>query len=295
MDIKDFEIIKILDYNARTPYSKIANQTNLSIRGVSLRIERLLEEKIIKKFTVTFNVSLLGFRHYIFSISPTRSKGNVSKILMNELKKIYEVNQIWQFHNDILILSVFCKNVNQLELLLNKLSSLKVKINRYEEARAYIPDNFPFSVIDWKIINYLYNNARATKSEIAKDLNVSHKTVLRRMKRMKNMNLIRYSLELNYEAIKGMVTALISLETERNYKEVFHKIRKDPGFKFWRAAGTVSPSIVLFAYANNITDIYEMYSKIKNQKEVKTISMDFIVHNWDNSTIIEDAILIKIT
>ena len=295
MDEKDFEIIKILDSNARTPYSKIANQTNLSIRGVSLRIERLLKENVIKKFTVTFNVNLLEFRHYIFSVSPTKSKGPISKILLDELKNIYEVNQLWQFHNNILILSVFCKNAHQLELLLGKLSSLEIKINRYEEARAYIPDNYPFSVIDWKIINYLYNNARAIKSEIAKDLKVSHKTILRRMKRMKNMNLIRYSLELNYEEIKGMVTALISLETDKNYKEIFKNIKKDPSIKFWRVAGTVSPSIVLFVYANNITEIYEMYSKIKNQKDAKTVSLDFIVHNWDNSTIIEDAILTKIT
>jgi len=294
MDEKDFEIIKILDYNARTSYSKIANNINLSIRGVSLRIERLLNDKVIKRFTVIFNVNLLGFRHYIFSISPIRSKKILTKNLLDEFKKIHEINQLWQFHNDIFILSVFCKNTRQLELILNKLSSLDIKINRYEEARAYMPDNYPLSVIDWKIVNFLQNNARVGKSEIAKALNISQKTVMRRMERMKNMKLVRYSLELNFEAIEGMITALISFETERNYRDVFRIIKKDPAIKFWRSAGTVSPSIILFVYAKSITDIYEIYSKIKNQKDIRSISLDFIVHNWDNSTIIKDAILTKI-
>jgi len=294
VDEKDFEIIKILDYNARTSYSKIANKINLSIRGVSLRIERLLNDKVIKRFTVIFNVNLLGFRHYIFSISPIKSKKILTTNLLDNLKKIHEINQLWQFHNDIFILSVFCKNTRQLELILSKLSTLEIKMNRYEEARAYMPDNYPFSVIDWKIINFLQDNARAGKSEIAKALNVSQKTVMRRMERMKNMKLVRFSLELNFEAIEGMITALISFETERNYKDVFRIVKNDPAIKFWRSAGTVSPSIVLFVYAKSITDIYEIYSKIKNQKDVRSVSLDFIVHNWDNSTIIKDAILTKI-
>ncbi|MFW9990085.1 MAG: hypothetical protein ACFFC3_15685, partial [Candidatus Odinarchaeota archaeon] len=64
--------------------------------------------------------------------------------------------------------------------------------------------------------------------------------------------------------------------------------------KYWRNAGSVSPSIVLFIYGKNMKDIYNMYRKLENREDIKKASLTFIVRNFENSTLIEDAVLEKI-
>ena len=78
VDEKDFEILKILDKNCRISYSKIAEKVNLPLRNVSNRIDKLIKENVIERFTVQFNYNSLGFRHYIGSIAPLEGKKSIN-------------------------------------------------------------------------------------------------------------------------------------------------------------------------------------------------------------------------
>ena len=74
VDEKDFEILKILDKNCRISYSKIVERIGLPLRNVSSRIDNLIKENVIERFTVQFNYNYIGFRHYIGSVSPHEGK-----------------------------------------------------------------------------------------------------------------------------------------------------------------------------------------------------------------------------
>jgi DNA-binding Lrp family transcriptional regulator len=52
MDELDREIVSILRQDARTPYTEIAEEVNISEGTVRNRVERLLEEGVIERFTV---------------------------------------------------------------------------------------------------------------------------------------------------------------------------------------------------------------------------------------------------
>ena len=52
MDETDAKILNLLRANARTKNTEIARQVNLTERAVRARIEKLVREGIIKKFTV---------------------------------------------------------------------------------------------------------------------------------------------------------------------------------------------------------------------------------------------------
>lgn len=292
MDEKDFEILKILDKNCRISYSKIAEIVNLSIRNVSNRIDTLFKENVVKRFTVQFNYSSLGYRHYIGSVHPL--EGNNSINLFQELQFITEIGRIWELIDGTLTISFFCKDAKHLEEVINNIVKLGADLYSYTETRIHFPLDIPYSMKDWQIIFYLMNNSRASKVEIAQSLNISEKTVNRRIKRMINMKLISFLPEINYEAITGVIPAVISLETIGPSKQIYLRIKEDPSIKYWRSAGSVSPSIVLFIYGKRLTDIYDMYQKLDNRKDIKKASLTFIVRNSENSTLIEDAILEKI-
>ena len=108
------------------------------------------------------------------------------------------------------------------------------------------------------------------------------------------MKLVSFIPEINFEAISGVIPAVISLETVGPSKQIYLKLKEDKSIKYWRNAGSVSPSIVLFVYGKSLTDIYNMYKKLEKRKDVKKASLTFVVRNSENSTLIEDAVLEKI-
>ncbi|MFX0060049.1 MAG: Lrp/AsnC family transcriptional regulator, partial [Candidatus Heimdallarchaeota archaeon] len=249
VDEQDFEILKILDRNCRVSYSKIAELVNLPLRNVSTRIENLITDNVIKRFTVQFNYGSLGYRHYIGSIHPQEGK----KFLFKELQLIPEIYRIWELIDETLTISFFCRNAKHLEEVLNNIIKTGAELNNYTEARIFFPLDIPYSITDWQIIFYLLNNSRASKKEIAQSLTISEKTVNRRIKRMRNMKLISFIPEIDFEAISGIITAVISLETVGPSKQTYLNIKEDKSIKYWRSAGSVTPSIVLFVYGKSIT------------------------------------------
>ncbi|MFX1499997.1 MAG: Lrp/AsnC family transcriptional regulator [Promethearchaeota archaeon] len=292
MDAKDFEILKVLDRNCRISYSKIAEIINLSLRNVSKRIDNLVKQNIITRFTVQFNYNFLGYRHYISSVGPV--EGNKTNDIFQELKFINEIYRIWELIDGTFTISFFCRDAKHLEEVINNILNNGVELNNYSETRVHFTSDIPYSITDWQIIFYLLSNSRTSKKDIAHALNISEKTVNRRIRRMVNMKLVTFIPEINFGAISGFIPAVVSLETIGPSKQIYLKIKKDPSIKYWRNAGSVSPSIVLFLYGKNMNDIYNMYQKLENREDIKKASLTFVVRNFENSTLIEDAVLEKI-
>jgi len=201
---------------------------------------------------------------------------------------------MWELLDGSLTISFFCRDAKHLEEVINNILKTGADLGNYSETRVHFPLDIPYSMRDWQIIFYLLNNSRAPKKEIAQALNISEKTVNRRLNRMINMKLVSFIPEINFEAISGVIPAVISLETVGPSKQIYLKLKEDKSIKYWRNAGSVSPSIVLFIYEKSLTDIYNMYKTLEKRKDVKKASLTFVVRNSENSTLIEDAVLEKI-
>ena len=225
LDEIDFEILKLLDKNCRISYSKIAEKIELPLRNVSVRIDNLIKEGVIERFTVQFNYNSLGFRHYIGSVRPPEGKKTIN--LFQELKLITEIYRMWELIDGSLTISFFCRDAKHLEEVINNVLKTRADLHSYSETRVHFPLDIPYSMRDWQIIFYLLNNSRASKKEIAQALNISEKTVNRRLNRMINMKIISFIPEINFEAITGIIPAVISLETEGPSKQIYLKIKED--------------------------------------------------------------------
>jgi DNA-binding Lrp family transcriptional regulator len=67
-DKKDLEILKVLGKNCRLSTYEISNHVKLSPDAIGLRIKKLVQSGIIKKFTLLPNLSLLGYNLYTFAV-----------------------------------------------------------------------------------------------------------------------------------------------------------------------------------------------------------------------------------
>lgn len=93
MDEFDKEIIKILKHDGRSAYSDIGKRVGLSEGAVRLRIKKMMESGIIKRFTVETGLSEGAEALSLISVNPSVSTSKISATLMAtpNVKKVYEV------------------------------------------------------------------------------------------------------------------------------------------------------------------------------------------------------------
>lgn len=292
MDETDFEILKIIDNDCRIPYSQIAMKLNISLRKVSQRLDDLIKSKVIKRFSVQFNYKLLGFKNYSAIIKSANLEINYNSHEL--LESIPEIHRILYLLNGEVIINFFVKNEVHFDNLLKKITNLGIKISQIDEIDKSLPEALPFSINDWRLISYLLKDSRATKKEISHALEISEKTVNRRLTKMQEMNLIQFVPEIDFGEISGMLIALLSLETNGKSKEIHSKIKSDNTIKYWRTEGEINSSIAFFLYGNNLNKIHAMYKDVISRDYIDKANLKFIIRNWENTKLIEDAILERI-
>ncbi|MEM1550817.1 MAG: Lrp/AsnC family transcriptional regulator [Candidatus Bathyarchaeia archaeon] len=95
IDDIDREIIKALQDDARISFRKIAEKLNVSETTIFVRVKRLLERKIIKRFTAIISPEALGKKITAFILinaDPKKTHG-VLKTL-SEMDDVYEVYDV---------------------------------------------------------------------------------------------------------------------------------------------------------------------------------------------------------
>jgi len=64
IDNLDFQILKLIDSNARLPSTELAKKLGLTTTKVSYRIKKLIKLNVIKGFRVNFDISKLGYQYF---------------------------------------------------------------------------------------------------------------------------------------------------------------------------------------------------------------------------------------
>ncbi len=89
MDSLDLEILKILKKDARTKYVKIAEAVGLTEGAVRRRTKKLVNEGLIRRFTVETSVELEGV--VLIETEPTRTRDATTRI-RKIANRVFEVS-----------------------------------------------------------------------------------------------------------------------------------------------------------------------------------------------------------
>lgn len=91
IDDTDEELIKILSEDSRKSFKDIAEELGLSVITVRKRVQRLIDEKIIKKFTIELNPDIFGNRiTSLVTIHPAAHRQNE---IINKIAKLKEIEE----------------------------------------------------------------------------------------------------------------------------------------------------------------------------------------------------------
>src|SRR5918912_4506303 len=93
IDDVNLQIIDILSKDSSTPFVEIAKRVGISDATVHLRVKRLMDEGIIRRFTLSLNNDLLGYDHLAFvgiNIRPGFADRITEELLNLEVLEIHE-------------------------------------------------------------------------------------------------------------------------------------------------------------------------------------------------------------
>lgn len=123
IDLIDRNIIKILKNDARTSYRKIADDIGKTEATVRRRVNRLIDENIIRKFTIVLDDKKLDNpTKATIKIQPELSK---IKEITSSLTKINEITDIYRLSGDCgLLIKVELPSLEHLDPLIEDEISL---------------------------------------------------------------------------------------------------------------------------------------------------------------------------
>jgi DNA-binding Lrp family transcriptional regulator len=227
IDSIDRRIIYELDLNSRISDFKLAKKVNRSRSSVRYRINELIKNNIIKKFTLVTNFNKLGYQVYKIYLT-----------IGGDSKKIKEFHSFLSKKKNLIWLGVaegawnlgitfFAKShldfydirneilTNFGDLILSK--KVGMVVNLFMSPKSFLIEdknytaplnvfgNVEYNVLDLldeEIIVELQNNSRISFVDLSKKLNSTVDIIKSRIKKLEDKNIIlRYSIDINYSLL----------------------------------------------------------------------------------------------
>ena len=228
VDLRDRKILYYLDINARQPLSMIAKKTGLSKEVVNYRINRMLDEGIIRSFYARIDTSKLGltlFRTFIRmqNLTPqkekefigyiaknpkigffTRVEGNFDFNFIYWTKSVSDYFYFWKELNIKFGKFIAKKELHILEYYANFQKGFLVgkKDLSIPFFECGLKEEIEVDKIDYDMLNILAANGRKPLIEIAKQLGISDKVVSYRLKKLEKAGVIHsYGVQLALDKV----------------------------------------------------------------------------------------------
>ena len=221
LDALDRRVLYELDRNASQSLSELARKIRQGRDRVEYRVERLIERKIIKRFTASVNLYRLGFTIFKSYLRLENDKARVAEFVsyLRTHPRVYWLalcDGSWD-----LIFAVFARNPLEFHeihsSILSKFNPLVLNFSSYTLVdlriynRTYLanrggefvivggpPEDVEIDQLDFSILKLLSKDARQAASEMAEKLDVSPQVVRYRIDRLERQQIITgYRIDLD--------------------------------------------------------------------------------------------------
>ncbi len=269
MDDIDLTIVKMLISNGRASYSSIARSLGISTTTVITRINSMLKGGIIDRFFVMPTLSSLGYT-VIHAIIKHDNEDRV----MSAVSRLGYLFMKVRCLGDYSVFGLASNTNMDVNKIYDTLSDYRVSyISVVEPAPKRITYN------DLLIMKYLIdkNNARARINDIADALQLSVKTVERRLSRMLADGIVRFSMIVNPTAVSNFINFIMIIRSEGDISKsrmLLHDILASNLLMPMIDASDDTIVAVLHVYSTHEMD--SLLRRVKYINEVKDVEL-FVV------------------
>lgn len=133
--------------------------------------------------------------------------------------------------------------------------------------------------VDKKILDIILNDARASLTDIAEEVDVSSSTVRNRMNKLKKIKVIRrFITEVDWRKLGFDVQAMLFIQVKLGMSQVvWEKLQNiDEVLKVWETTGQAT--IIAVVKSKNMNEFYKLLSnKIEKIEGIEKIDVSFIL------------------
>ena len=123
LDPIDRKLLNLLQADAKLPYAKLAKRLGISSSGVHKRVKRLIDEGVIKNFTVILDPQVIGKKLKVF-IGVSTAPGTCTEVI-RRLKARLEVLEIHEMAGEHdLFLKLITDDTSKLNELLHEIDRI---------------------------------------------------------------------------------------------------------------------------------------------------------------------------
>lgn len=279
MDKTDITLVMQLLNNSRLSNRELADNLNLSVNAVHKRIQTLKELGVIRKFTAKANLFAMGgLTVQIYGISSAPS----FEELPEKLHKNNCVYWVALAGGNYLYIGAYLRNISDLEPLVDFVTAEAKMPNPIVGIISSPFTGYPIpspahdailTTLDRKIIRSLHDDSRKAISAIAEELNVSAKTIRRRLSTMMEHNWIDLSLEWYPDASNDILTILhLHLKATVEKKSVPPVLSKYmPNFLFFWSFSNLSNELMVVIWTNTMKELKEIQERLAKENMFESI------------------------
>jgi len=267
MDNLDMKILSRLLNNCRESDRQIGIELGISGGAVRARIQKMEKREIIEEFFVKVEPPVLGYGVLYFVVSGE----NINEIL-EQVSLVGEPYFVVPCIGGITVCGIVVKeNVKQKVELASKLMKDVRVLSIFEAENPGFSSNL--TKTDLEILEKLIKDPRQKIENIAKNTNLSTKTITRCIEKLQENDGIQFTLVYDSRKIENFIPHVILTWIEGDLKETLENMNNTFSKSYLQIPFIAKNQIVLFMYSDNIFKMDELTQKVRTIKNVKSADL----------------------
>jgi len=267
MDNLDMKILSRLLNNCRESDRQIGIELGISGGAVRARIRKMQERKIIEEFFIKVEPPVLGYGVLYFVVS-----GQDINEILEQASLVGEPYFVVPCVGGITVCGISVKeNLNQKIELAKKLMKDVRVLSIFEAENPGFSSNL--TKTDLEILEELIKNPREKIEQIAKNTNMSTKTITRCIEKLHENDGIQFTLVYDPRKIKNFIPHAILTWIKGDLKETLENLNNTFSESYLQIPFIAKNQIVLFMYSDNIFKMDELTQKVRDIKNIESADL----------------------
>jgi len=267
MDNLDMKILSRLLNNCRESDRKIGMKLGISGGAVHARIRKMEEREIIEEFFIKVEPTVFGYGVLYFVVSGE----NINEIL-EQVSLVGEPYFVVPCIGGITVCGIVVKeNVKQKIELASKLMKDVRVLSIFEAENSGFNSNL--TKTDLEILEELIKDPKQKIENIAKNINLSTKTITRCIEKLQENDGIQFTLVYNSRKIEDFIPHVILTWIKGKLKETLENLNNTFSESYLQIPFIAKNQIVLFMYSDSIFKMDELTQKVRTIENVKSADL----------------------
>jgi len=303
MDEKDIRICQLLFVNSRTPIRDLADALGITVQAAHRRIQVLVDSGVIRKFTANISLSHLNILQGYFS---GRSELNDPEKVIEALSSSDKSYLAIFTSGGHVLIQAFLRGMEDLEeylgVIRNKAMIMDPVVTyggrtQFGEGDLKLKTEGELTSTDYKIINALHYDSRRSIADISDELNISQKTIRKRLDQMMKKKLVEFSIQWEPGASVGVPSmTFVKLFKGRDKIALKRWVTEKFGSRILMV-GTyldLPDNLMFMGWATTIMQHNEMLDVLNSHEDVEKVTSHLTIqghyfHSWRDSLLEKKA------